>query len=236
MRKIKIESYTDQISTITPTSDLIVEDITTGFQYYYTLGQWKRYYGMAPGGNIVMSDLASSVPMGSISETKVIDSPYIIQPVNNFNYCNSTGITQAAVTTYGWGFISEFSTKIVQVKVICAVTGSGTVQVGIYASNGTLIGKSAPITAIQGFMTLPITLNSSGNQISSVSVTGGNLYYWGISCSSASTAFQGFTGMNALSSTLAPLQITAATAIPNNVTLNAGSKTQSPWIALVSGV
>lgn len=236
MRKINIENYTDQISSITPSSDLIVRDIATGNEYYYTLGSWKRYYGMASGGNIIMSDLASSVPMGSISETKVIDSPYIIQPVNNFNYCNSTGITQAAVTTYGWGFISDFSTKIAQTKVICTVTGSGTIQIGLYSSNGSLIGKSSNITAIQGFMTLPITLDSVGASISSVSVTGGNLYYWAISCSSATTAFQGFTGMNALASTLAPLQVTAATAIPNTVTLNSGSKTQSPWIALVSGV
>lgn len=236
MKNIKIENYTNQISTITPASDLIVEDITTGYEYYYTLGQWKRYYGLSAGGNIVMTDLASSVSMGSISEVKVIDSPFVMQPVNNFNYCNSVGITQAAVTTFGWGFISEFSTKIVQAKVICSVTGSGTIQFALYASNGTLIGKSTPITAIQGFMTLPITLDSSGGSISSVSITGGNLYYWAISCSSATTAFQGFTGMNALSSTLAPLQITAATAIPNTVTLNSGSKTQSPWIALVSGV
>lgn len=236
MRKIKIENYANQIATIIPASDLIVEDTSTGCEYYYILGAWKRYYGMAPGGNIAVSDLASSVPMGSISEIKVVDSPYVMQPVNNFNYCNSTGITQAAITTYGWGFISEFSTKITQVKVICTVTGSGTITAGLYSSNGTLIGKSAPITAIQGFMTLPITLDNAGNAISSVSVTGGNLYYWAISCSSATTAFQGFTGMNALSSTLAPLQVTAATAIPNTVTLNSGSKTQSPWIMLVSGI
>jgi hypothetical protein len=236
MREIRIENYANQIATITPASDLIVKDISTGCDYYYSLGQWKRYYGMASGGNIALSDLASSVPMGSIANVNVIDSPFVIQPVNNFNYCNSIGITQAAITTFGWGFVSEFTTKITQVKVICTVAGAGTITVGLYSSNGTLIGKSAPITAIQGFMTLPISLDASGNAISSVSVTGGNLYYWAISCSSATTAFQGFTGMNSLSSALAPLQVTAATAIPNTVTLNAGSRTISPWIALVSGV
>lgn len=236
MREIRIENYASQIATITPAADLIVKDTSTGNDYYYTLGSWKRYYGMAPGGNIVVSDMASSVPLGSISETKVVDSPYIIQPVNNFNYINSIGITQTAVTTFGWGFLSEYTTRIVQAKVICSVTGSGTVQIGLYASNGTLIGKSTPITAIQGFMTIPISLDSSGGSISSVPVTGGNLYYWGLSCSSATTAFHGFTGMTATSTPLAACQVTAATAIPNTVTLNSGGKTQSPWIMLVSGV
>ena len=236
MREIRIESYASQIATITPASDLIVKDTTSGFDYYYTLGQWKRYYGMTAGGNISVTDLAASVPMGSISETKVIDSPHIMQPVNNFCYINSTGITQGAVTTFGWGWLSEHTTKLTQAKVICSVTGSGTVQLGLYTSNGTLLGKSAPITAIQGFMTLPISLDSSGGAIASVPVTGGNLYYWGLSCSSASTAFHGFTGMSATSTPLAATQVTAATAIPNTVTLNSGSRTQSPWIMLVSGV
>lgn len=234
MQKIHIEAYT-QIAWVPTNTDTLVVDLSTGREYQYIGGSWKEYFaGVQAGGNIKVTPLAQAVPACSVQHVQAIDSPFASDVVDNYCKINTT-LTQAAGNTFGWGWVQQHSTKITLGKVICAVA-SGTVQLGLYNSTGTLIAKSAAVTASAGFLGLPITLGGAGAAISGVSLTGGNLYYFGIACSSATCALAGFTGMSSASVPLYPLQITAATAVPATVTLNSGSKTAAVYLMLVSGV
>lgn len=235
MRILSCENFALQSSTIVPAADLIVKCGSTGKQFQYIGGQWKEYFaGVQAGGNVKVTPLSQAVPAVSIQNVQAIDSPFANDIVDNYCKINTT-LTQAASNTFGWGFVQQHSTKITLAKVICTVA-SGTVQIGIYNSTGTLIAKSAATTASTGFLSLPITMDGSGNAIAGISLTGGNLYYFGIAMSSATCALAGFSGMSSASFALNPLQVTSATAIPATVTLNSGTKTVGAYVMLVSGV
>lgn len=235
MRIISCENFALQQAQMGTASDTIVKCLNSGKQYQYIGGAWREYFaGVQAGGNVKVTPLAQAVPAASIQNVQAIDSPFANDIVDNYCKINTT-LTQTAAYTYGWGFIQQHSTKITLAKVICTVA-SGTVQIGIYNSTGTLIAKSAATTASTGFLSLPITMDASGNAIAGISLTGGNLYYFGISNSSATCALAGFSGMSTTSFALNPLQVTAATAIPSTVTLNSGAKTTGAYVMLVSGV
>lgn len=235
MRLISCENFALQQSQFATDADLIIKCLNSGKEYQYLGGAWKEYFGgVQAGGNVKITPLAQAVPACSVQNVQAIDSPFANDVVDNFCKINTT-LTQAAANTFGWGFVQQHSTKITIGKVICAVA-SGTVQLGLYNSTGTLIAKSIPVTASTGFLSLPITQDGAGAAIAGISLTGGNLYYFGVACSSATCALAGFTGMSAGSVPLYPLQITAATAIPSTVTLNSGSKTSAIYLNLVSGV
>lgn len=235
MRILSCENFALQSSTITPAADLIVKCGSTGKQFQYIGGQWKEYFaGVQAGGSIKVSPLAQGVPACSIQDVKAIDSPFSNDVVDNYCKINTT-MTQTAANTFGWGFVQQHTTTVTVARVICTVA-SGTVQIGIYNSTGTLIAKSVAVTASVGFLSLPITMDASGSAIAGIGLTGGNLYYFGIAMSSATCALAGFSGMSSTSFATNPLQITAATAIPNTVTLNSGTKTVGAYVCLVSGV
>lgn len=235
MKIITCENFSAQSATLSQATDVIYKCLNSGKQYQFLSGAWKEYFaGIQAGGNMKVTPLAQAVPAASIQNVQAIDSPFANDIVDNYCKINTT-VTQAASSTFGWGFVQQHTTKITLAKVICTVA-SGTVQIGIYNSTGTLIAKSAAVTASTGFLSLPITMDGSGNAIAGISLTGGNLYYWGIAMSSATGALAGFSGMSSTSFPLNPLQITAATAIPSTVTLNSVSKTVSPYVLLISGV
>lgn len=235
MKIISCENFALQQAQFATNADTIIKCGNTGKQYQYIGGKWTEYFaGIQAGGNTKITPLAQAVPAASVQNIQVIDSPYSNDIIDNYAKINTT-LTQTAAYTYGWGFVQQHTTKITLAKVLCSVA-SGTVQIGIYNSAGTLIAKSAPVTAVLGWMSLPITMDGAGAAISGINLTGGNLYYYGIAMSSATGALAGFSGMSTTSFANFPLQITATTSIPSTVTLNSGGKTSGHYVNLVSGI
>lgn len=235
MKTISCENFALQQAQFATNADTIIKCGSTGKSYQYLGGKWVEYFaGIQAGGNTKVTPLAQAVPAASVQNIQTIDSPYANDIVDNYCKINTT-LTQTAASTFGWGFMQNHTTKITLAKVICAVA-SGTVQLGIYNAAGTLIAKSAPVTAATGWMSLPITMDGAGAAIAGINLTGGNLYYYGIAMSSATGALAGFSGMSSGSVPLYPLQITSASAIPATVTRNSGSKTAGHYVSLVSGV
>jgi hypothetical protein len=216
MQTININNYATQIGGISTAGDTIVNDLSTGKQYQYTLGAWKEY----------------QVPAGSISDVRVVDSPYVIEPIDNI--CRISANTGLAVAnaTYGRLFTASYTGKITSIQVLNSV-GVGSIQASIYTTAGNLVAKTALTTASAGIQTLTLNQDAVGAATTGYAITGGGLYVIALAATSVSNLFSGFSGQPTFSITGPAAQYYSASTTPATLTANASNQAFAPWSALL---
>ena len=232
MQTVNINNYSTQIAGISTAGDTIVHDLSTGKDYAYVLGSWQQYFGVTAGSNIKVTPLAGQLPNASINDVKVIDSPYVIEPIDNICRISIKFGVATAGATYGRLFTASFTGKITSVQILNSL-GAGNVQVSIYNTAGTLVAKSASVTASAGLQTIALNQDAAGAATTGYAITGGQMYVIAISCSSTSNQLSGFSGQPTFSITGPAAQYYAATTTPATLTANASNQSNAPWFGLL---
>jgi hypothetical protein len=233
MKTIQLENYASQIGNVPTASDTIVVDQATGKRYNHNGVQWVEYTGFAVGGNIVLTSLVASLPKVSIADAQVIGSPYILEPIDNMCMLNGTVTIPTANYTYGRTFMAGYTGNLTAIKIFNGATVAGNVQIGIYNSAGTLLGKTTTTACIAGFQTIAITLSPSNTAQSNVPLTGGNAYIVAYSFTSTANTMNGFTALPTASIAPIAMQWYSASIIPNTLTANGSNISTCPYIGLV---
>ena len=232
MQLINIGNYATQIGGISTAGDTIVNDLSTGKQYQYKLGQWVEYFKVSAGGNVVVTPLAGQVPGASISDVKTVDSPYTIEPIDNICRINATSGLALANVTYGRLYVNSFTGKITSLTVF-NTTAVGNIQLSIYSVAGALLAKTASTAATSGIQNIPLNQNAAGGAITGWAITGGAALVVAITATAGTNVFAGFSGQPTTSITGPAAQWYGSTATPATLTANGSNQAFAPWIAIL---
>lgn len=238
MKKISCENFALQQATLTGATDTIYKCLDTGKRYYWTGSAYLPYFEVTQGGNITITPLNQTLPRASVSDRKVIDTPFSVEPINNLNLITGA-IALPSAATYARAFIAPHTGKYVNIETMVAVVGANNIQFGIYSQTGNLLYKTTAVadsSRSAGWVGSSFWYDSAGNMMSTAgaSLTGGTLYFIAVYASGVSTQFAGFSGLPnyTLVSPSNPLQAYGAGAIPASLTLNGSNTTVFPFIKI----
>ena len=241
MKIISCENFSLQSTTLalTATTDTVVKCGATGKRYYWTGSAFAEYFEVAQGGNITITPLSQTLPKASVSDRKVIDTPFSVEPINNANLITGQ-ITLPTAATYARSFIAPHTGLYANIEIMVTAVGGNNIKFGIYSNTGMLIGQSSAVADSSksgGFVGSSFWYDSAGNMKSTCGVylTGGQSYLLAIYCSGTTTGFAGFSALPtySISNTLAnPAQAYGAGSIPATLTLNGSNQSVFPWFKM----
>lgn len=247
MKIISCENFALQADTLalSATSDIVVRCGNTGKRYYRNGSAWAEYFDFSPGGNVTVTPLAQALPRASISDRKVIDTPYSAEIINNYNLITGE-YAMPTVGTYARAFVAPHTGLYSSVKFIVGSTpAGGGIFFGIYNDSGILIAQDngvADSTMSNGWTSQPFWKDGAGNTKSTCGVvlTGGQLYYIGYRNSSLTSKVYGFNNLptTSIASNRKPIQgfssVTppSGTGTASTLTFNVSNQAIFPYVTL----
>lgn len=242
MKLISCENFSLQSSTLalTATTDTIIKCGNTGKRYYWTGSAFKEYFEVSQGGNITVTPLAQTLPKASVSGRNVIDTPYAVEVIDNIQRITGQIVMPSANNTFARSFIAPHTGNYMSAAVMITNVAGGTIYFGIYNRLGNLMVKTSGVadsSRSNGMVNSSFWYDAAG-QMKSVAgayLTGGETYFIGVSCSSITTGFAGFSGLpnySVPSAIANPTQAYGAGIIPATLTLNGSNQTVFPWAKL----
>lgn len=249
MKIISCENFALQSTTLalTATTDTVVKCGATGKRYYWTGSAFAEYFEVAQGGNITITPLSQTLPKASVSDRKVIDTPFSVEPINNINLITGSYALPVVKNVYARAFIAPYTGLYSQVKFMTDTSGGsgGNVRWAIYGDAGELIRQGmglADVTVSNGWNSDALWKDSAGTTLSTcgANLLGGKLYYIAIKCDSLVTKFWGFNNLPnvTIQGTRKPLQGFSSTIpansmdFPTSLTLNGSNQTFFPYVEL----
>ena len=247
MKIIKCENFAQQSTTLaqTATTDTIVKCGATGKQYYWTGTAFAEYFTVSQGGNITITPLNQVLPKASVSDRKVIDTPFSFEPINNINLITVSYSLPVANNVYARAFIAPHTGNFSQLKFLTDNIAGASINWAIYGDAGELIGQGMSVadsSYSNGWISTAFWRDAAGNMKSTVGVQllGGKLYYIAVKSDSITLKFWGFNNLPnvTIGATRKPLQgwsstIPAqSTLFPTSLTLNGSNQTTFPYVEL----
>ena len=240
MKIISCENFALQSSTLTGATDTIYKCLNSGRRYYWTGSAFKEYFEVAQGGNITITPLAQNLPKASVSGRNVIDTPYATEIIDNVNRITGQIVMPSANNTFARSFIAPHTGNYMSAAVMITNVAGGTIYLGIYDRLGNLIVKTSGVadsSRSNGMVNSSFWYDSAGvlKSTAGAYLTGGETYFIGISCTSVTTGFAGFSGLPNYSVPAAianPTQSYATGNVPVLLTLNGSNQTVFPYVKL----
>lgn len=242
MKKISCENFALQKATLTGATDTIYKCLNTGKRYYWTGSAFAEYFEVAQGGNITITPLAQTLPKASVSDRKVIDTPYSVEPINNINLITGS-YAMPTTGTYARAFVAPHTGRYGTAACIVGTTGGTNIVFGIYDQAGNLLGQAssfADSSSSNGWSSSSFWYDANRNMLSTagVQLTGGKLYFFGVRTSSTGTLLLGYNNLPTFSNSKIPLQAFTSTvpadgiSMPATLTLNGSNVAIFPYIRL----
>lgn len=242
MKIISCENFALQSATLalTATTDTIVKCGNSGKRYYWTGSAFKEYFEVSQGGNITITPLAQTLPKASVSGRNVIDTPYSVEPINNLNLITGQ-IVMPGANTYARSFVAPHTGLYMNVSTMITNVAAGNIVFGIYSSTGNRLGYSTGVadsSKSNGFVGSSFWYDGAGvmkSPYAGVYLTGGQVYFIAVYCSSVTTGFAGFSGLpnySAPSALVNPMQAYGVGNMPATLTLNGSNLTVFPYIKM----
>ena len=248
MKIISCENFSLQSATLsaTATTDTIVKCGNTGKRYYWTGTTWSEYFEFQQGGNITVTPLSQTVPRASISDRKVIDTPFSVEPINNINLITGSYALPVAKNVYARAFIAPHTGTYSQIKFLTDTVTGASINWAIYGDAGELIGQGMSVadsSYSNGWISTALWKDASNNMKSTcgVQLLGGRLYYIAVKCDSITMKFWGYNNLPniTIGATRKPLQGWSSTipsgdtmSFPTSLTLNGSNQVIFPYVEL----
>lgn len=246
MKLISCENFSLQSPTLsaTATTDTIYKCLNSGKEYYWTGSAFAEYFKFSQGGNITVTPLNQTLQRASISDRKVIDTPFSVEPINNINLITGA-YAMPTSGVYARSFIAPHTGLYSNVEVMVSAIAAGSIQWAIYNMSGYLLGETSTIadsSSGSGWNGASFWYDSNHamKSVCGVRLTGGEAYFLAMRCSSTSTTFFGYNNLptvtipgsknplQAFSSTIPANQIS----MPSTLTPNGSNIAIFPWIKL----
>lgn len=242
MKIISTENFELQQTTLSATAstDIIYKCGATGKRYYWTGTAFRPYFEFSQGGNITITPLSQTLPKASISGRNVIDTPYSVEPINNINLITGQ-ITMPTANTYARSFVAPHTGNYSNISTMITNVAAGHLCFGLYSNTGTRIGYSTGVadsSRSNNFVGSSFWYDGAGvmkSPYAGVHLTGGQMYFIAIYCSSTTTGFAGFSGLptySAPSALVNPMQAYGVGNMPATLTLNGSNIAVFPYIKM----
>lgn len=247
MKLISCENFALQSAKLsaTATTDTIVKCGNTGKRYYWTGTTWAEYFDFSQGGNITITPLNQTLPKASISDRKVIDTPFSFEPINNINLITGSYALPVANNVYARAFIAPHTGNFSNLRFLTDNVVGANINWAIYGDAGELIGQGMAVadsSYSNGWIGTSFWRDAAGAMKAKcgVQLLGGKLYYIAVKCDSVAMKFWGFNNLPNVSigATRKPMQgwsstIPAqSTLFPATLTLNGSNQTTFPYVEL----
>lgn len=248
MKIISCENFAQQSATLalTATTDTVIKCGTSGKRYYWTGSAFAEYFEVAQGGNITITPLSQTLPKASVSDRKAIDTPFSVEPINNFNLITGAYALPVIKNVYARAFMAPHTGLYSQVKFLTDTPVGGSINWAIYGDAGELIGQGMSVadsSYSNGWISTALWKDASNTMKTTcgVQLLGGRLYYLAVKCDSLTTKFWGYNNLPSVTigNTRKPIQAWSATipsgdtmSFPSSLTFNGSNQTIFPYVEL----